>query len=257
MKSIKIMGLCLVAVFALSAVVASSAFAEKPEFLFPNNEGKKQFSSIETAGTLETRKGEEVKCTGGRDTGEVSGAKEARDILITYTGCIAKVGTEEFKCQSESAKSEEIKTYDLAARIGFDTKPKVGILFHPETGRENNPNNLFAVFECINDKTGGKNINIRVKGSVIGLIIQTNTLIEPHGTNEFFEITFAKKTGEKGIPEDRKLEGETENNKLLSLTTFTTKEKVKETGGEEGWIESAAEGTAKVYPLESMKICTE
>jgi hypothetical protein len=254
MKSIRIMGLCLVAAFALSAVVTSSAFAEKPEFLFPNGGSKRQFSSVDGAGKLETTKGETVECSGGRDTGEITGAKQASDVLISYTGCRAKVGLEEWKCQS-GATAEEIKTFDLLGRLGFinKTNKEVGILFNPETGKANNPKNLFAEFECTNVKTGGKSINIKVKGSVIGSITPVNTLIEPSGTQEFAEITFKES---KGKPEPKNLEGEAEN-KLLTLTTFTTKEKVKETGGEEGWIESGALGTAKVFPLESMKICTE
>jgi hypothetical protein len=127
------------------------------------------------------------------------------------------------------------------------------MLFGPETGKSNNPSNLFAEYECTNVKTGGKSITIKIKGSFIGLITPTNTLIEPKGTNEFFEIIFKKATGEKGVQEDKKLEGQA-SDVLLMLTTFTTKE---EAGEKEGWIESSIEGTAKVCPLASMKICTE
>jgi len=253
MRHIKIAGLCLVAAFVMSAVASATASAAKPEFLFPEKGTKRQFSAVQSgSASLETKKGETVTCSGGKAIGEVSGAKEARGILFAYTGCRAKVGIEEWKCQSGTT-AEEIKTYELLARIGFDAKPEVGILFNPETGKANNPNNLFASFECTNTKNP---LNIKVKGSVIGLITPTNTLVEPGGTTKSFAIKFEKEAGVKGVQKDKKLEGESED-KLLSLTTFTTKEKVKETGGEEGWIASAVEGTAEVFPLESMKICTE
>jgi hypothetical protein len=251
MKYFKSLGLCLAAVFALSAVVVNSAFAEKPEFLFPQGGTKRQFSSIEEAGKLVTRKGEEIKCTGGTDTGEITGPKQAKDVLIAYTGCTAKAGLEEYNCQS-GATTGEIKSFDLLGRLGFISKAnkEVGILFNPETGRANNPRTLFAEFECVNKKTGGKNNFIKVKGSIIGAIAPVNKLIGP---GEFVTITF-KET--EGKPEVKNFEGEPVN-QILTLSTFTTKEEIKETGGETGWIESGAQGVAKVYPLESMRICTE
>jgi hypothetical protein len=257
MKYLRITGLCLATTFALCAVAANSAFAEKPEFLFPKGGTKRQFSSIES-GTSKfvTRKGEEAKCTGGTDTGEITGPKQAKDILITYTGCTTKAGLEEYNCQS-GATTGEIKTFDLLGRLGWIKKSEneVGILFNPETGKANNPRNLFAEFECVNKKTGGKNNFIKIKGSIIGSFPSTsiNTLIEPGGTREFAEITFKETSGK---PEIKNFEGEPVN-QILTLSTFTTKEEIKETGGETGWIESGAEGTAKIFPLESMKICTE
>jgi hypothetical protein len=254
MKYLKITGLCLTATLALSAVAANSAFGEKPEFLFPSGGTKRQFSSIEGEGKFVTRKGEDVRCRGGStSTGEVSGPKTASDILITYTGCTGNVLGEEDNCQTGTVTGE-IKTFDLLGRLGFISKAKkeVGILFNPETGKANNPRNLFAEIECVS-KNGARKNYIRIKGSIIGAITPVNTLIEPGGTTEFAEITFKETSGK---PEIKNFENEPVN-QFLTLTVVTTKEEVKETGGEEGWIESGAEGKAKVYPLESMKICTE
>ena len=155
----------------------------KAGILISERSNQRQFSSIEGEGKLVTRKGEEVKCKGGRDTGEITGPKQAKDILISYTGCTAKAAVEEYNCQS-GATTGEIKTFDLLGRLGFINKAKkeVGILFNPETGNAKNPRTLFAEFECVNKKTGGKNNFIKVKGSIIGAITPVNTLIEPGGT---------------------------------------------------------------------------
>jgi hypothetical protein len=247
MKYFKSLGLCLVAVLALSAVVAATASAEiVPLFLFSGT--NKVFSSKGNGGKLETTKGEEVNCTAETDTGEIEGEKQsrnARDILISYTGCTAKILTKTLKCKSSGAAEEEIKTFDLLGRLGYTNKAekKVGMLFNPETGKANNPNNLFAAFSCT---TTGETDEIKVKGSVIALITPVNKLVDP---SEHFTVTFEKGAKTKGeLGEDRKFEGEPEN-ELLTATTITIKEKPTAP-----YIKSAIEGIAEIFPLQSTEI---
>jgi hypothetical protein len=124
-RFMKIMGLCLVAAFLTSAVAAATAFAEeKPTFLFKGHPARAFSSKQVGEGTLETTSGETVKCTGGTNTGEFENEKRAKDILIAFTGCTAKVLTTTYECQSflPGSNKEEIKTFDLLARLGYTNK---------------------------------------------------------------------------------------------------------------------------------------
>ncbi len=249
-SSLKVMGLCLVAAFVMSAVAVATASAAKPEFLFRGTGSARAFSSKQTTeGVLETSKGEEVKCKAATNYGTFKNAKEVENVLISFTGCTATITLKTYTCTSKGANEGEIKTFDLQGKLGYinAAEKKVGILLSPEVNATKNPKTLFAEFTCTK---GSEKIEIKTKGSTIGLITPVNTLIEPKGTNEFFTITSEKGEG-KGVPLDTKFEGEAAN-KLLTETTFTIKEKGE---GEAAFIESAIAGSAKVYPLESLEIC--
>jgi len=241
MKSMmKVMGLCFVAAFVMSAVAAAtaSASATTPEFRFAA--GNKEFSSTGTIGKLETSAGELVECKEETDRGEIEGASPShriRDLLISYKGCTSTILTKTYKCQSSKANSEEIKTFNLLARLGWISKPKteVGILFNPEAGVSGNPNNLFAEFACVK---GEETISIKVRGSVIAKITPVNTLINLGGS---FLVAFTKGAG-KGEPGIKSFEGLVIN-KLETETTTSKK-----------FIESSAEGEANFFPLVSTEI---
>ncbi len=96
---IRMIGLALVAVFAMSAVVVSAASAALPEQLPATG----TFSGTSGASTFETKSGEKVKCTSDAITGEITGAKTSKS-KITFKGCEA-FG---FKCNSSGAASGEI-----------------------------------------------------------------------------------------------------------------------------------------------------
>ncbi len=245
MRSIKIAGLCLAAVFVVSAVVAATAFAEAPEFKLAA--GSTAFSSKGGTGKLETSKGETVECKKETNTGEVEGSsgKRAKNILISYKECTATIGLNKYKCKSEGvgANEEEIRTFGLLARLGWINKAKleIGILFNPETGNANNPNNLFAEFSC---SRTGELIDIRVRGTIIARLApgQDEKLIEPGG---HFTLEFKKGEG-KGTTEWPNLEGESAK-KLETETTITEKEG-------KGFIESGAVGSVEIFPLVSTLI---
>jgi len=236
MKYFKSLGLCLVAMFALGAVTASSAFAEEPPtFLFKGHPARAFSSKQFGEGTLETTKGETVKCTGGTNTGTFENEKRARDVLISFTGCKAKILTTTYECKSAGANTEEIRSKDLLGRLGWISKAnsEVGILFNSEEA-----SGLFAEFTCTHSST---NVEIKVRGSVIALVKNTNELIDP---GSYFLIDFDKGTEPGELGKDRKLEGEAEN----KLETYT--------GIAKSFIGSAIEGSARIYPLESMEIST-
>ncbi len=96
---IRMIGLALVAVFAMGAIVASAASAALPEQLPATG----TFTGTSGASTFETKSGEKVKCTSDTIAGEITGAKTSKS-KITFKGCEA-FG---LKCNSSGAASGEI-----------------------------------------------------------------------------------------------------------------------------------------------------
>jgi len=96
---IRMIGLALVAMFAMSAIVASAASAALPEQVPATG----KFTGTSGASTFETLKEEKVKCTSDAITGEITGAKSSK-ATITFKGCEG-LG---LKCNSEGAGSGEI-----------------------------------------------------------------------------------------------------------------------------------------------------
>ncbi len=129
MKRIKTIGLALVAVFALSAVVAASASAAAPEFSPATEQGFTSSSgtSVLTAGGAG---GTVITCTASSGAGRITGAKTVAGVSVTFTGCTAKSkGTCEV--HSTGAGKEEIKTGELNGELGKVAKKeatsKVGL----------------------------------------------------------------------------------------------------------------------------------
>jgi hypothetical protein len=94
---IRMIGLALVAVFAMSAIATAAASAAEMT-PFPN-----KFTAKSGASTFETKSGEKVKCSADSGTGEVTSATKDT-ATIKFTGCEA-FG---FKCKSAGAASGEI-----------------------------------------------------------------------------------------------------------------------------------------------------
>jgi hypothetical protein len=111
MKRMRIMGLCVVAAFVLSACAASIATAE-PVFLTKTvvAEGVKiPIAATLGAAFLEGKSGSKITCTGGKSTGEVTGPKTAKKNVSTFVGCV----TGEFKCESAGQAEGVIVTKSL------------------------------------------------------------------------------------------------------------------------------------------------
>jgi hypothetical protein len=187
MKRMRIVGLCLVAVFALSAFATSSAFA-KPEigrcvtkaggkyknsnctekgtggtFEFVKNAVKKGFTSAGGEGVLETAAGTKVICTAQSAKGEylekgtTPSTKEVHHVVATFTGCtLPLIGA---PCNTAGKGSGVIVTNELEGKMGYisgkGTKtPSVGQELKPA---KTAPGKLFATFEC-----GGGAVKIEV-----------------------------------------------------------------------------------------------
>jgi len=194
MKRIRIVALCLVAVFAVGGITASSALAAKqPHFgrclkkavaggagftgatcTTPVGTGakyewtstivKNKFHSKikpETSATLETVGGTKITCTEEEGPGEVLNSTEIAKVEPKFNNC-ASSG---LKCKSAGAVEGEIKTAPLGGVIGIEkitlvegkeveSKNKVAGELHAEGGGN------IAEFAC-----GG--LSVVTKGSVL------------------------------------------------------------------------------------------
>ena len=181
MKRMRIMGLCLVAVFAFAAFAASSASAlpeverciEKVEVKSKYTDANCNVKAVKGNGThelskeypnagftgtsgtsfLETESGTKITCssssaTGKWDadfggTGKPSPIKEAETVVATFKGC--SLGVAKKNCQTAGDPTGEIVTNSLEGPLGYLSKAK------KEVGAELKPHvkkGTFATFEC-------------------------------------------------------------------------------------------------------------
>jgi len=179
MKRMRIMGLCLVAVFAVTAFAASSASAlPEVERCIAKAGGKytegncntkvtkggsfelsKEYPNAGFTGSsgtsfLETESGTKIECSGSTAKGDwdadfagsppkPSPIKEAENVFATFTGCT--LGVAKKNCQTEGSPTGEIKTNQLEGPLGYLSKAK------KEVGAELKPHvkkGTFATFEC-------------------------------------------------------------------------------------------------------------
>jgi hypothetical protein len=183
----KTLGIALVAVFAMSAVVASAAFgaSEFKTKTFPVTfTGKGTDPEFESAGK------NIVKCEKSESTGKVTGATAA-EVAVTYSGnCELKAETPlkiTEKCptiKTTALATEPVEKLNKSTKTGLDIKAKSGAI---------------AEFTC----EGSDKVKVKVTGSVIcestpigkkatkGEIICKQTATP--GEQEFTEATNSKK----------------------------------------------------------------
>jgi hypothetical protein len=157
MKRIRIVGLCLVAVFAIS--IAASSASAAPVFYTKAAIGEAgkavPFTGTLGAAFLEGANGSKITCTGGTATGEVTGPTTTKKNVTTFTGC----ETQGFKCES-GVPEGVIVTKSLQGSLGGLTATLPGMrLFDEGTGK----GGKLAEFSC-----AGGAIAVIVRGSVIG-----------------------------------------------------------------------------------------
>jgi hypothetical protein len=192
MKRIKIMGLCLVAALALTAIGAGSASAlpevgrcvakagtgkykdanctlkagakveEKQfEFLKGPEVGKTGFTSAGGEGVLETVSGTKIVCKTQSASGKykrlsTGTTKEVEGVIANFESC--SIPALETPCQS-GAESGKISTFSLKGPLGYISGEKT---VTPVVGQDLTPTKakgLFAEFKCL-----GGGITVKVKG---------------------------------------------------------------------------------------------
>jgi hypothetical protein len=192
MKRIRILGLVIMAAFALSAVAASAALAveaTEPVFEFTGSgANKNKFKGTSPAGTLETVNGSKIKCTSDTSVGfaKASGNENVEKVVVTFTGC----ETLTKKCTTAGKPIGTIETNKLEGELGYlnekndPTEPEeeIGLELKPEP-----PATEFAAFTC-------GTISVKVKGTIIGTITPIDKLVK---TTEHFTLTFAQTSGKQ------------------------------------------------------------
>lgn len=221
MRRIKIVGLSLLALFAVTAFAASSAFGAAPEFgrcvtkaggkfsnsgctkevatkgkfeWEPGPGPKNKFSSAikpATTAKLETVGKQVITCTGETSNGEIANAKEVAGVVAKFTTCTA-LGQ---KCESAGAKEGEIVTNSLGGPLGVEKK---GL-----TASAN------KIAEDLEGPANGKGEHIAAEFSCAGLLIVVRgSVLHPVTANKMVSTTLEKFTASKGKQKPEKFEGE-------------------------------------------------
>ena len=216
MKRIRIVGLCLVAVFGISAVAAADASAAAPEigrcvkvaagagkfssstcttekaggsFEWMPGAVKNKFTTKGGLATLETRNGTTVNCETETSGGEYTSPKTVGGVVVKFNGCQSGG----FKCKTVGTAEGELVTKTLEGVIGIEKKGatlkanKIAFDLFPagKTG-------LFIEFGC-------GPLSVKVQGSV---------LVPLKPTNKMESSLILKYTGTKGKQKPEKFEGQ-------------------------------------------------
>jgi hypothetical protein len=200
MKQTRIVVLCLVGAFALSAFASQAAFAEAPEYgkcvptiggKFENAGCTKESASkktdewvpgpgakakytttilVSTVGVLETLNGGHViTCKGETGTGEYTGAKTVTGVVYTLTGCELSAA----KCTTAGQAEGTIVTSALKGELGVIKKGettlhnKIGDSLTLVTGEK------WAEFSCATTPTA---TTVSIKGGFIQPISSINSM---------------------------------------------------------------------------------
>jgi hypothetical protein len=224
MKLMRIVGVCLVAAAALSAVAVSTASAAAPEIgrclkVAKGVTGKFATANCTTAGTpekhgfewtpgfvkghfttkstsaatLETVTKTTVTCKTETSGGEYTGLKNVGGVVVKFNECTSAG----LACSTKGSKTGELVTNVLEGVIGFENKlkKKIGFDLFPKghTGR-------FIEFVCAG-------LQVSVEGSVIVPIVADKMAL----------TQTLKYKAEKGKQKPEKLEGEPVDVLLTSL----------------------------------------
>lgn len=158
MKRMRIMGLLIVAVFAVS--VAATTASATPVFYgkaaIGATVGPVKFTGTLGSAFLEPASKTKITCTAGTAVGEITSTTLSKGNLTKFTGC----ETGGLKCNSTGKGEGEIDTKLLEGKLGAISGTLPGIrLFDEASG----PGGVLAEFTC-----GGGAVKIIVRGSVIG-----------------------------------------------------------------------------------------
>jgi len=215
MKRMRMMGLALVAVFALS--VAASTATAAPVYYTKVVFGGTSSAPIHFTGTLgaaflEPTNKSKITCTGGTAIGEVTGPTTSKKNITTFTGCEASG----FKCNSAGEGEGVIKTKSLEGSLGGVTATLPGVrLFDEGEGK----GGKLAEFTC-----AGGAITVVVKGSVIGSLSgATATTVALAKFASTQKLTFAEANGIQKY--SKFVEGEVGTEQLESSTNGAAFEK--------------------------------
>lgn len=167
-RSLKVLGLTVAAVLAISALAVASASAAAPEYVLKSGSFPVKFTSTSGAGVLETTSGETVNCTSDTNEGEILNSKEDW-VIVTFRGCTTTFFGFPISCNTSGRASGEIMTNKLTSMLEYNVgKTKVLDLLTPPSGSPD------AEFTCAGN-------TVKVSGGVLGEFPTTNTFL--HSTS--------------------------------------------------------------------------
>jgi hypothetical protein len=217
MKRIRIVGLCLIAALAMTAITAASASAAAPEYgkctKVAKGTGKMSAATctLEKAGgsyewqplagtvtfttaikeatlaTLETVKKEKVVCKGETSTGSFLNAKEV-ETTPTFTGCEAF----KLKCSTPGQPEGTIAVAALQGELGVEKKGETAV-------KNKIASNLYA-----QGNKGGQIVEFSCGGFVIKVKAE---VLFPVSANKMLATATVKFTASKGKQKPEKFEG--------------------------------------------------
>jgi len=167
MKLARLFGTVLVAVFAISALFVSAAFAGDPEFtMLPS---VKTFTGVSGLGVLRSATNN-VDCLSDENTGEITTMDEVGNIVVIFHGCKeythAGVFCSTIKSTNETTEGL-IKTNTLRGLLGLiDPGKAAGLLLEPVKG----------IFLDLAEESGCATPETAVEGSVAGAYSPTGVL---------------------------------------------------------------------------------
>jgi hypothetical protein len=196
MKRIRIVGLCLVAAFALSAMVATSALGAKHA-----NTGPVKFEATTGLAFLEIESVGNTECQKSITSGQIINATQA-----TVTSKFFECETLSKKCHSAGQAEGVIVTNPLITNLGYINKVKneVGQEFVPA----GSPTEPLAEYKC----EGTPAVASRAVGATIGRLVTAKTGVSgPAPTAMSTESeSIIKSTKAKGPQEIQDFEGDIE-----------------------------------------------
>jgi hypothetical protein len=200
MRTTRILGLCLVAAFALAGLASSASAAEAPAWYecakaLPKNTGNyknktcseasepgkgayvlrpgvgkgKEFKGKGGAAVLHVKTwlgDDTVSCASSKDSGKAVGPNLEKDVTITYSKCLAL----ESKSCTSTGKKGEVKISGLMGELGYVDESPVSVGLKLESEAHPGPEGELVKFEC-------EDLEATVTGGVIGVMQKdVNTL---------------------------------------------------------------------------------
>jgi hypothetical protein len=178
MHRLKILGLALMAVFALAAVVQATANAANmtlPEFLTRTG-----WTGTSGAGVLSTAAADEIQCAAGTNEGTMEASKKLGTFVIDFTGCKSNKPVSGVNCNSTGDAEKVILTHGswhlvLNTISGVDHH-LIWFLIEP------------LVVKC-------SLFEFDISGNVLGLITPANTLTKVYHIEVFIKNGVQEDTG--------------------------------------------------------------
>lgn len=180
MRRIRIVGLCLVAVFAMSAVVTSAASAARPAWFFKNTKTKKVEEALSgekptkivfsgVGGESKLEGGLKITCASDTIKGDTFGPKGLVKIKIKYKGCHETGNTVNCGGVKKEIKTESLKGELTEASEKAGEAKTVVQRLEPELAA---PKNIFTKFKCGEVK---HEFNVVVRGHIFVRVTPTHT----------------------------------------------------------------------------------